>query len=189
MNTCFIIGCHPGLLWFTWSNAARQTIENLIQGLGTEKKCVIESPTKYGGVLWEENKTLNTRWLSTKIMSINNRNSFQLKWGMYEWILHDGVKQNFAFWCVSCDQRGSSDGFSCHVRSCFKTERWSLNAVGLTRGANAYTTIKLNAALGSLHMQNLLLFSFIHVWSCKAVDIAAVFWLWATTKAQAIERR
>ena len=76
-----------------------------------------------------------------------------------------------------------------HVRSYFKTERWSLNAVGLTRGANAYTTIKLNAALGSLHMQNLLLFSFIHVWSCKAVDMAAVFRLWATTKAQAIERR
>ena len=36
MDTCFIIGCHLGLLWFIWSNAARQTIENLIQGLGEE---------------------------------------------------------------------------------------------------------------------------------------------------------
>ena len=189
MNTCFIIGCHPGLLWFIWSNAARQTIENLIQGLGMEKKSWSKVQPNMAAFFQEENKTLNTRWLSTKMMSVNNRNSFQLKWGVYEWILHDGVKQNFAFWCVSCDQRGSSVGFFCHVGSCFKTERWSLNAVGLTRGANAYTTIKLNAALGSLHMQNLLLFSFIHVWSCKAVDIAAVFWLWATTKAQAIERR
>lgn len=185
MDTCFIIGCHPGLLWFIWSNGARQTIENLIQGLGTEKKCGIESPTKYGGVL--RGRKQNTKYSVTQY--VNHEHKLQLKWGMYEWILHDGIKQNFAFWCVSCDQRGSSVGFSCHVGSCFKTERWSLNAVGLTRGANAYTTIKLNSALGNLHMQNLLLFSFIHVWSCKAVNIAAVFWLWATTKAQAIEWR
>ena len=87
MDTCFIIGCHPGLLWFIWSNAARQTIENLIQGLGTERKCGIESPTKYGGVL--RGRKQNTKYSVTQY--VNHEHKLQLKWGMYEWILHDGA--------------------------------------------------------------------------------------------------
>ena len=87
MDTCFIIGCHPGLLWFIWSNGARQTIENLSQGLGTEKKCGIESPTKYGGAL--RGRKQNTKYSVTQY--VNHEHKLQLKWRMYEWILHDGA--------------------------------------------------------------------------------------------------
>lgn len=52
-------------------------------------------------------------------MSINNRNLFQMKWGMYKWIFKM-VLSTSLLWCVPCDYRGSSVGFSCHVRSCFR---------------------------------------------------------------------
>ena len=49
-----------------------------------------------------------------------------MKWGMYKWIFKM-VLSTSLLWCVPCDYRGSSVGFSCHVRSCFRNVKQNVD--------------------------------------------------------------